>query len=299
MKNNIRRYSISERVSKVSTGGFSRIGDDICDLMPDILQGKNFKEFVRIIRGIKGKKGFVAGFGAHLIKCGLSPIIIQMMKDGYITALATNGASLIHDFEIAYEGKTSEDVENALKNGEFGMVDETCRILNSLFSLAAESNRPLSEVYGEHIEKHDYKYKSHSLFFQAYSLGLPVSFHIAIGTDIIHMHPEARGEDIGKVSMAGFRMFTENLKSIRDGGVYLNIGSAVIMPEVFLKALSLIRNLDRDFGGFTTAVFDFNTHYRPMQNVINRPGGLGARGFYFIGHHEIMLPLLYFLLDRV
>ncbi len=299
MKDKIKRYSIKDRYSKVSVNNFSKIGDNLSELIPGILQGKNFLEFVRKIREVRGKRGFVVGFGAHLIKCGLSPIIIQMMKEGYITALCTNGASLIHDFEISYEGKTSEDVEKALKDGEFGMAYETCGALNSLFSEAAEKDTPLYRVYGSYLEEKGSRYIEQSIFYWAYKLNIPVSYHIAIGTDIIHMHPEADGEKIGRVSMHDFRMFIDNLKEIKGGGIYLNIGSAVILPEVFLKAVSFIRNIDRNFGGFTTAVFDFNMHYRPMQNVVSRPKALGSEGYYFIGHHEILLPLLFFLLDKV
>lgn len=297
----ISRYSFKDRHSKVSAENFAKISDSLIDLIPDILQGQNFKKLAKKIRDIRGKKGFVAGFGAHLIKCGLSPILIKMVKDGYITSLATNGASVIHDFEIAAEGRTSEDVERALKEGKFGMAFETCSILNRLFTEAAQSKKPFCEVYGAYIEANrlNYKYLEHSLFYQAYISKIPVTVHVALGTDIIHMHPEASGSDIGQVSMDSFRQFIENIKTIKKGGIFFNIGSAVILPEVFLKAISYLRNIDPEFGGFTTAVFDFNIHYRPMQNVVNRPKVLDSEGYYFVGNHEILLPLLYYLLDKV
>lgn len=299
MKDKLHRYSIKDRFSKVSIDNFSKIENDLISLIPNIEQGRNLLSLIGKIKENKGKKGLIAGFGAHLIKCGLSPIIIQLMKDGYITALATNGASIIHDFEIAYEGRTSEDVQKALKTGAFGMAYETCGTLNAFFQKAVDNKDTIQNIFGKHLENNSFEFKEYSIFYWAYKLNIPISLHIAIGTDIIHFHPEAKGEYIGKISMDGFWGFIEHLKTIKDGGIYLNIGSAVILPEVFLKALSYLRNTDSGFGGFTTAVFDFNMHYRPLQNVVNRPRVLDSEGYYFIGSHEILIPLLYYLLKKL
>lgn len=298
MADKIKTYSIKDRYSKVNIDSFSKAGNSLFSLIPRIEQGGDFLCLVRKIKEIKGSKGIVVGFGAHLIKCGLSPILIEMMKNGYITALATNGASLIHDFEVSYSGNTSEDVKEALRNGEFGMADETSVMLNALFDKAVRKKKPFNIVYGAFIKDNAFKYREFSVFYWAYKLNIPITIHVAIGTDIIHMHPESDGRNIGQVSMDSFRLFIENIKKIGGGGMYLNIGSAVLLPEIFLKAIGYIRNIDSSFGGFTSVVFDFIKHYRPMQNVVQRPKVLDSEGYYFVGSHEILLPLLYYLLEK-
>jgi hypothetical protein len=227
-----------------------------------------------------------------VIKVGLSPIIIDLMKEGWITALALNGAGIIHDFEIAFTGQTSEDVQLQIKNGHFGMAQETGQMLNDAINSGEEKGLGLGEAVGEMIATSDFPHKDMSLLSAAYNLNLPVTVHVAIGTDIIHFHPKVKGEAIGNASLKDFFLFCSLLEKLEDGGVFVNIGSAVILPEVFLKALSFVRNKGWLLENFSTAVFDFIHHYRPYENVVKRPHGKKGRGFYFIGHHEIMIPLL-------
>ena len=214
------------------------------------------------------------------------------MKGGWITALALNGAGIIHDFEIAFTGQTSEDVQLQIKNGHFGMAQETGQMLNDAINSGEEKGLGLGEAVGEMIATSDFPHKDMSLLSAAYNLNLPVTVHVAIGTDIIHFHPDAKGEAIGNASLKDFFLFCSLLEKLEDGGVFVNIGSAVILPEVFLKALSFVRNKGRPLESFSTAVFDFIHHYRPYENVVKNPHGKKGRGFYFIGHHEIMIPLL-------
>ena len=281
----------------MAVGAFAKPGDKLWQLIPDILQGRALKQLVAAVRRAKqDTRGIIAGFGAHVIKCGLSPLLIDLMERGFITALATNGASLIHDFELALQGQTSEDVAHALKQGTFGMAEETGAGINRLINEAARSEIPLYQTIGRHMEERAFAHRGLSLFYNAYRLSVPLTVHIAIGTDITHMHPEASGRSMGAVSFRDFHAFVDNLKTIHNGGVYLNIGSAVLLPEVFLKAIAMLRNRDMSFGGFSTAVFDFMRQYRPRENVAQRPQVLDSRGFYFVGHHEHLLPLFYYLL---
>jgi hypothetical protein len=240
----------------------------------------------------KRNRAIIFGLGAHVIKVGLSPIIIDLMKEGWITALALNGAGIIHDFEIAFTGQTSEEVQFQIKNGHFGMAQETGQMLNDAINSGEEKGLGLGEAVGKMIATSDFPHKDMSLLSVAYNLNLPVTVHVAIGTDIIHFHPEVKGEAIGNASLKDFFLFCSLLEKLEDGGVFVNIGSAVILPEVFLKALSFVRNKGRPLESFSTAVFDFIHHYRPYENVVKRPHGKKGRGFYFIGHHEIMIPLL-------
>jgi hypothetical protein len=261
--------------------------------LPNILAGSDFKEFISVMgKAKKRNRAIIFGLGAHVIKVGLSPIIIDLMKEGWITALALNGAGIIHDFEIAFTGQTSEDVQLQIKNGHFGMAQETGQMLNGAINSGEEKGLGLGEAVGEMIATSDFPHKDMSLLCAAYNLNLPVTVHVAIGTDIIHFHPEAKGEAIGNASLKDFFLFCSLLEKLEDGGVFVNIGSAVILPEVFLKALSFVRNKGRLLESFSTAVFDFIHHYRPYENVVKRPHGKKGRGFYFIGHHEIMIPLL-------
>ena len=295
----LKTYSLRSRQSKVNISHFAKpIGpdanlSDFLEGLPDILAAKDFKEFIGLIKRAKRQqKTIIFALGAHVIKVGLNPILIDLMKNGWLTGLALNGAGIIHDFEIALAGQTSEDVDVQIKDGQFGMAQETGEMLNEAINQGAEEGIGLGEAVGRMIADSDFPHKDLSLLAAAYKLGLPVTVHVAIGTDIIHFHPKAKGEAIGKTSLRDFFVFCSMLENLEGGGVFENIGSAVVLPEVFIKALSLVRNKGLKVENFTTAVFDFIYHYRPFQNVVKRPVGEKGRGFYFIGHHEIMIPLL-------
>ncbi|MCK4364236.1 MAG: hypothetical protein KAW85_05505 [Candidatus Aminicenantes bacterium] len=295
----LKTYSLQSRKDKVNINNFAQIlgGEKsftrFVRSLPNILAGSDFKEFISVMgKAKKRNRAIIFGLGAHVIKVGLSPIIIDLMKEGWITALALNGAGIIHDFEIAFTGQTSEDVQLQIKNGHFGMAQETGQMLNDAINSGEEKGLGLGEAVGEMIATSDFPHKDMSLLSVAYNLNLPVTVHVAIGTDIIHFHPEVKGEAIGNASLKDFFLFCSLLEKLEDGGVFVNIGSAVILPEVFLKALSFVRNKGRLLENFSTAVFDFIHHYRPYENVVKRPHGKKGRGFYFIGHHEIMIPLL-------
>jgi hypothetical protein len=295
----LKTYSLQSRKDKVNINNFAQIlGSEksftrFVRSLPNILAGSDFKEFISVMgKAKKRNRAIIFGLGAHVIKVGLSPIIIDLMKGGWITALALNGAGIIHDFEIAFTGQTSEDVQLQVKNGHFGMAQETGQMLNDAINSGEEKGLGLGEAVGEMIATSDFPHKDMSLLSIAYNLNLPVTVHVAIGTDIIHFHPDVKGEAIGNASLKDFFLFCSLLEKLEDGGVFVNIGSAVILPEVFLKALSFVRNKGRLLENFSTAVFDFIHHYRPYENVVKRPHGKKGRGFYFIGHHEIMIPLL-------
>ena len=295
----LKTYSLQSRKDKVNINNFAQIlGAEksftrFVRSLPNILAGSDFKEFISVMgKAKKRNRAIIFGLGAHVIKVGLSPIIIDLMKEGWITALALNGAGIIHDFEIAFTGQTSEDVQLQVKNGHFGMAQETGQMLNDAINSGEEKGLGLGEAVGEMIATSDFPHKDMSLLSAAYNLNLPVTVHVAIGTDIIHFHPEVKGEAIGNASLKDFFLFCSLLEKLEDGGVFVNIGSAVILPEVFLKALSFVRNKGRLLESFSTAVFDFIHQYRPYENVVKRPHGKKGRGFYFIGHHEIMVPLL-------
>ena len=295
----LKTYSLQSRKDKVNINNFAQIlGAEksftrFVRSLPDILAGKDFKEFISLMGKAKKKnRAIIFGLGAHVIKVGLSPIIIDLMKEGWITALALNGAGIIHDFEIAFTGQTSEDVQLQIKKGHFGMAKETGQMLNGAISSGEEKGLGLGEAVGEMIATSNFAYKDMSLLSVAYKLNIPVTVHVALGTDTIHFHPGVKGEAIGKASLKDFFLFCSLLKNLEDGGVFVNVGSAVILPEVFLKALSFVRNRGQLLESFSTAVFDFMHHYRPYENVVKRPHGKKGRGFYFVGNHEIMIPLL-------
>ncbi len=289
---NVKRYLLAKRKSKVQLSIFTKpSGKEFLETVPDVLAGKNFKELVkRIIDARKNRKPVIFMFGAHIIKCGLSHLVIDMMKKNIITAIATNGASIIHDFEISYCGKTSEDVAEQLKDGKFGMAFETGKFINEAVKYGAERNLGLGETIGKMVNEKKLKFRRESILGNAYRLKIPATVHAGIGTDIIYQHPECDGASWGKTSYNDFLKFSEIVSKL-EGGVILNFGSAVILPEVFLKALNLSRNLGYKARNFTAANFDMNFQYRAFENVVSRPAG--NNGFYFIGHHEIMLPLLY------
>jgi len=295
----IRTYSIRKRKSKVSAADLARIPEkggsfkDFFDSLPDILGAKDFKDVVAaIVLARKKRKTIAVGMGAHVIKTGLSPLIIDLMERGVINSVSMNGAGIVHDFELAYSGSTSEDVDSELKSGAFGMAEETGCLINKAIKMGAKKGFGLGRSIGVMIEKSRYPYKRLSILAAGARLGIPVTVHVAIGTDIVHIHPQMDGAATGKASIKDFQLFAGVVSSL-EGGVYINIGSAVIMPEVFLKAITLSRNLGYKVKNFTTVNMDFIQHYRPITNVVRRPTMGGGRGFRLTGHHEIMVPLLY------
>ncbi|HTB16553.1 MAG TPA: hypothetical protein VK708_00495 [Bryobacteraceae bacterium] len=263
----------------------------LIDSLPHILAAGSFRSVIDALASARARKKMIIwGLGGHVIKCGLAPILIDLMQRGYATAFALNGASAIHDFEIAIAGQTSEDVEAVLPDGSFGAAEETGREFN-----AALNHGPgFGESLGRHLETiADPRYAASSLLHETYRHSTPVTVHVAIGTDTPHTHPTASGEALGRATHHDFRLLCSLVKDINDGGVYLNIGSAVVLPEVFLKAVSVVRNLGHPLAKFTTVNFDFLQHYRPKVNVVERPHAqAGGHGYSITGHHEIMLPLL-------
>lgn len=294
---NLNKTSIKSRSSFVKKEIFSKPDinnfKEFTKSLPDVLKAKDFNELLdKCVQAYKNNKPVIVALGGHVIKCGLAPNIIEMMELGLITGLASNGSVVIHDYEIARFGETSEDVAAALETGEFGMVKETCDGINKIITSAYKKLG-----YGEAIGKNLIEIKAEnnhlSLFANAYKLDIPFTVHVALGTDIVHQHETADGAAIGDCSMRDFRILCNNLIELNNGGVFLNFGSAVIMPEVFLKAVTVVRNLGYPLNNFYTAVFDMNMHYRPQTNIVHRPTLSGGKGYYFIGHHEIMIPLFF------
>lgn len=299
----VKTYSIKTRYNKVAIDDFATSVkktdslESFLQSLPDILAGYEFKEFVNhYIKAIREKNTVVVMMGAHVIKCGLNPLIIQMLKQGYFSHLALNGAGVIHDVEIANWGVTSEDVTEGLKDGSFGMVEETASFINDSLKENKNNTKGYGEVIGEKIIDEKAQNIELSLLAACVQNNIPVSIHPAHGTEIIHQHPNVDGEAFGKKSVIDFEIFTHSLSKLKKGSIVLNLGSAVILPEVFLKALTVVRNLGYNAFGFYTAVFDMIKHYRPTENVQNRPTMSDGKGYYFIGHHEIMIPLLVGLL---
>ncbi len=296
---NLRTITLKERESKVKIGDFPSVFKkggsfkEWLNSIPKILKGKELKEFCDIvIKAKQNKKAIMVGMGAHVIKVGLSPILIDLMENGYITSFSMNGACLIHDIEIALQGKTSEYVEKHLEKGTFGVTKETGEILNNAFSICEKENVGIGEATGRILNDLNPPYGNLSILKESFEMRIPVTVHIAIGTDVNHFHPNLSGEGMGKGSLRDFYLFSSILRDINDGGVFINIGSAVIIPEVFLKALTYVRNMEFEVKNFTTAVFDFIYQYRASKNVTERPVSESGRGFYFIGHHELFIPLL-------
>jgi deoxyhypusine synthase len=265
---------------------------ELLDSMPAVLAAEELRELARQIASARRRRRlFLLMSGAHPIKVGLGPLICGLVRDGIIGALATNGAAAIHDFEMAAAGRTSEDVGEGLSDGSFGMADETGAFLNRAAKLAAAENLGFGEVVGREILRARLKFRDLSIFAAAYKAGAPATVHVALGADIVHMHPAADGSAIGKASMADFHRLTAVVSEL-SRGVVVNLGSAVVMPEVFLKALNLARNLGRTVKDFTAADMDFVRHYRPQRNVVQRPTETGGRRILLTGHHEVMFPLL-------
>jgi hypothetical protein len=293
----IKTIPISQRKHKVKISGFGAMSDDnlfsgFYDSLPEFLAVNDLKETAKAIAlAARDKKEIILGMGAHPVKCGLSPYIIDMMEKGFITCVAMNGAGSIHDFEIAYHGETSEDVAETLQDGSFGMVEETGAMINEALAGGVSKNLGAGASVGEYINSQGFKNAVVSIQSVAKKLGIDVTVHIAIGTDTIHVHPSADGAVIGKASHLDMMKFTEHVSRL-ENGVYINLGSAVIMPEVFLKALSAARNMGFPVYNFTTVNMDMTTQYRPSENVLRRPGMTGAKAINLTGHHEIMFPLL-------
>lgn len=295
----IKTIRLEKRKCKVAVKDFAKTSrkgagfKDFYDSMPDVLAAANLRTIVdSIVAAHKSEKMVIFMMGAHVIKCGLSPLIIDLIKRGVVRAVALNGAGIIHDTEVAMIGRTSEDVGEGIADGSFGMAEETASFINGAINYGFRNGLGIGEALGGRILKSRFPHKGLSILAEGRRLGIPVTVHVAIGTDIIHQHPSAVGMAIGEGSLLDFKNFIYSVSKLA-GGVAVNIGSAVILPEVFLKAVTVARNLGYKTDKFTTANFDMMSHYRPHQNVISRPTSKGGRGYSVIGHHEIMIPLLY------
>jgi hypothetical protein len=295
----VRTYPLALRTSKARAEDFAkpfeRGGSFMSwfDSLPAILGAKDVHRVVQAMgRAHTRGAGIVWGIGAHVIKTGVSPVLIDLMKRGYVSALAMNGAGIIHDFEIASSGATSEDVDETLGPGRFGMAEETGTQLNEILSTASARKQGIGQSVGAALSQLNPPHADRSLAVAAHRLGIPLTVHVAMGTDIIHMHPRASGAAIGDASLRDFRYFTSCVARLT-GGVYLNCGSAVVLPEVFLKAVALVRNQGIALEGLTTVDIDFVRMYRPQTNVVSRPvAGTNGVGISLIGHHEILIPLI-------
>ena len=294
----VKTYPLASRKSKANAADFAQAfkpGSGVpglVDSLPSILAGGDFKAIVAALRSARDEgRGVIWGIGAHVLKTGLSPILIELMERGFVSALATNGAGVIHDFELALSGSTSEDVDEALGPGRFGMAAETGSELNAAINQGVARGLGLGQSVVEHLHHRQPRYANLSVLAAAGRLEIPVTVHVAIGTDIIHMHKEASGAALGEGSLRDFRYFVSNVARL-ERGVYLNCGSAVVLPEVFLKAVALARNQGRPLDGLTTVNIDFVRQYRPITNVVSRPVAGTGKGYALVGHHEILIPLL-------
>lgn len=294
----VKTYPLASRNSKARAEDFGRPyapGSGMPGLLaslPGILAAGDFKAVVtRMVDARRRGGGIIWGFGAHVIKTGLSPIVVDLMERGFVSALATNGAGIIHDFEIALSGATSEDVDEALGPGRFGMAEETGRLLNQAVNEGSARGWGLGEAVGRYLEATDAPHARLSVAATATRLGIPLTVHVALGTDVIHMHKDASGAALGDTSLRDFRRFVANVAKL-EAGVYLNCGSAVVLPEVFLKAVALARNRGLSLDGLTTVNLDFVRLYRPQTNVVSRPTAGIGKGYSLTGHHELLIPLL-------
>jgi hypothetical protein len=294
----LKTYPLASRKSKVDRAHFGRPWkrkgtlQNFLETLPDILAARDFREVVSAIsKARKAGKNVMMAMGAHVIKVGLNPVVVDMMERGLITAIAMNGAGIIHDLEVAMIGKTSEDVLEGLEQGAFGMAEETAAFLNTAIGKAADGDLGLGQAVGRAIMEEDLPFGRESILATAARLEIPATVHVAMGTDIIHIHPGFDPGAAGKATYRDFRLFAAVVAALEEG-VYMNVGSAVVLPEVFLKALTLVRNMGHKVDRFTTVNMDFIRHYRPTTNVVHRPTSKGGRGYSLIGHHEIMFPLL-------
>jgi hypothetical protein len=298
---NLKTVGLHERGGKVKTADFASVyrkGAGVAawlDSLPHILAGDSFRAVVDALATARSRRrAIIWGLGGHVIKCGLAPVLIDLMRRGYATTFALNGSAAIHDFEIALAGQTSEDVEAVLPDGRFGAAEETGREMNRAITAGDGDGLGMGEALGRCLESTAApEHAAASLVLQAYQHNTPVTVHVAIGTDTPHIHPAADAAAMGSTTHRDFRLLAACVADLHGGGVYLNVGSAVLLPEVFLKAVSAVRNLGRPLADFTTANFDFLQHYRPRVNVVERPHARsGGHGYAITGHHELMIPLL-------
>jgi len=300
----VKTYPLASRRSKVSLQDFARplsresSLDDFLDSLPNVLAVQSLRQIAgRIKRARELQKPIIWGIGGHVIKTGLAPVIIDLMKRGYVSGIAGNGSVLVHDAEIAMVGFTSEDVDATLSEGVFGGAEETAQMLNGAARDGANDKIGLGEAVGRALLSRTPKHRDYSLLCSAYDAKIPFTAHITIGGDITHFHPNFDGAALGATTHTDFRLLSELVRRMDGGGVYLNIGSAVVLPEVFLKCVTLVRNLGHQLSDITTANFDFIQSYRPLTNVVRRPTEHGAgNGYSITGHHEINIPLLAALL---
>jgi len=305
----IRTVPVARRPNKVKTEEFAHPPRDdrsfhaFVASLPDVLVARDFVAVADAIGdAARRKRGVVAMLGGHIVKTGISPLLIELMRRGVITHMAMNGSAAIHDYEVARFGATSEDVAAGLRDGTFGMADETGREMNAAFVEGMRTRQGMGDSLGRAlVARSDLAHPEMSLLLAAMELGIPATVHAALGAEIIHQHPAANGAAIGDTSHRDFRRLAASLTDIHDGGVVLNLGSAVIMPEVFLKALTIARNLnDGRPRDFVSADFDMQRHYRPRVNVVQRPTLDSGKGYEITGHHEIMVPMLVWaVIDRL
>ncbi len=296
----VKTYSIKSRDNKVNVRDHfappikaGRSVTEFIDSLPRLLGADNLRGVVdAVIKARQKDRPVVLAMGGHVIKCGLQPVLKSLIDADVITAVAMNGSAAIHDFEVSLVGATSEEVGDVLHSGDFGFSDETGAGMNRAITSGLDRGIGFAQAVGEWIIAKEHPFKEYSLIASCVEKGLPVTAHVAMGTDIIHQHPEMDGAVTGEMSIRDFRLITSVVADLGDGGVWLNVGSAVIMPEIFLKALSIAQNLGHHVDNFTTANFDMNQHYRPMQNVIKRPTSGSGNGYSIVGHHEINIPLL-------
>ena len=294
----VKTYSLAQRNSKVRTVDFAGIWqkggtfNDLVNELPDILAAADLKAIISALAtAARTNKTVILGMGAHVIKVGLNPLVINLMERGIIDCVALNGAGIIHDLELAMVGHTSEDVAAAIDDGSFGMAEDTAIFLGTALKNSPPDSNGLGQAVGRAIAQQNLPFSKNSILAAGFRLGIPVTVHVAIGTDIIHMHPQFDPALCGEATHHDFRLLAAMVARLQKG-VYLNAGSAVVLPEVFLKAVTLARNLGHTLDEFTTVNLDFIQHYRPITNVVNRPTAKGGRGINLIGHHEIMLPLI-------
>lgn len=295
----VKTYPLSTRPSKVSVADAARAWQAggsfrrYLESLPNQLAVQSFRQIVAaVLEARRRGKPVILGTGAHVIKVGLSPILVDLLERGLVTAVAMNGAGAVHDFELAYAGFTSEDVEAQLVEGEFGMAEETGRVINEAVAEGVRRGWGFGRALGERLLAMRPPHLAQSIFAACARLDRPCTVHVALGTDIFHMHPSCDGAVVGEATQRDFRLLAAVVADLDNGGVYLNVGSAVLLPEVFLKALTLARNLGHRVRDFVTVNLDFIQHYRPTENVVRRPVAQGGKGYALTGHHELLVPLL-------
>ena len=296
----VKTYPLASRKSKVTIDDFAQPTTNDASLkdflasLPDILAVQSLRQLTaRIQRAHESKKPIIWGLGGHVVKTGLAPLLIDLMNRGYVSAIAANGSVLVHDSEIAMIGSTSEDVDATLGEGIFGGAEETGQLLNTAARDGARDQIGLGEAAGRALLALNPKHRDHSILCAAYESKVPFTVHLTIGGDIAHFHPQADGAALGATTHTDFKLLAELVRQMDGGGVYLNVGSAVVLPEVFLKCVTLVRNLGHPLSDITTANFDFIQSYRPLTNVVRRPTEKGAgHGYSITGHHELTIPLL-------